>query len=498
MSDTAQNIKSLITENSAAFDYSKPDTAVILAAGHGKRIKSQTSKMLHKVWEVPTVERVYNACRKGLGNSNNILVVGIKAETVISVFGKKEDTIFAHQEVQHGTGHAVQMGVEGIDADRYNGVVYILPGDMGLLDAETMTMFKQAFTDSGADMMVLTGLYEGDPAENAYGRIIRVKDTDAEGRPAGDDAGKVIEIKEHKDILSLGDDENYVLEFNGRRYSYSKQELIENNEFNSGVYAFNYKKLIEQINNLSSDNAQGEIYITDLIYLFNKSGYTVQAVSPEKQYVLMGFNDKAVLKEMNGIARSLVYEQIKKLVEIDDPDDFFIHENVVDQIIEMDKAGKPLEIFIGKGVYIGKDVRINYNLKLRKNVSLDGHIIFGENVEVGENTLVSTFPGQKMTIENNVEILQNNNIKGNTVLGEGSRIESNVNLTGSDEHPLRIGKNVVIRGVSYIYGSTVEDFINIDRSIIEQKKVVNPLGSKPYFVRYYMPMPQGVESVKNL
>ena len=66
------------------------ETAIILAAGHGKRIKSQTSKMLHKIWEKSTVQRVFEACKNGLPKSNSIIVTGIKAEDVIEVIGEQK------------------------------------------------------------------------------------------------------------------------------------------------------------------------------------------------------------------------------------------------------------------------------------------------------------------------------------------------------------------------------------------------------------------------
>ena len=78
-SDSQSEIRKLIKEYSSGVDYNVNETAIILAAGHGKRIKSNTSKMLHTIWNVPTVERVYNACASGLKNVNTILVVGIKA-----------------------------------------------------------------------------------------------------------------------------------------------------------------------------------------------------------------------------------------------------------------------------------------------------------------------------------------------------------------------------------------------------------------------------------
>ena len=243
---------------------SSTEVAIILAAGHGKRIKSQTSKMLHKIWEIPTVERVYNACRLGIENINTVVVVGIKALDVIDVIGKRESNKFAFQEKQNGTGHAVQVGLKEIENDFKDGIVYVLPGDMGLLDDSSMVKFREDFISSGDDMMVLTGIYDGDPFLNSYGRIIRVKSKDNNGTSSGKDEGNVIQIMEFKDILALPDDKPYQVTYRNKTYSYTKKELIETNEFNSGVYAFNYKKLIELINNLSSNNAQNEIYITDL------------------------------------------------------------------------------------------------------------------------------------------------------------------------------------------------------------------------------------------
>lgn len=493
-------IHQLVNELSSSFDYTLNETAVILAAGHGKRIKSHTSKMLHKIWEVPTVERVYNACKKGLGKANMVVVVGIKAENVIEVIGKRENASFALQEEQNGTGHAVQVGIENIDSSKYKGTVFVLPGDMGLFDAETIKMFRDNFNQSSNDMMVLTGLYEGDINENAYGRIVRVKAADKDGNPSGVDEGKVIEIKEYKDILSLPENEPYILKFNGKEYSYTRQELIENIEFNSGVYAFKYDHLIRLINQISSDNAQGEIYITDLIDLFNKDGLSVGAVSPAKQYVLMGFNNKSVLHQMDKVARDLVYEQLKDIIEIADPDDFFIDEDVVEKILEMDKEGTPLDIKIGKGAFIGKGVNLNYNLTLKKNVYLNGNVKLGKNVVVWENAHLSCFPNQTLVVEDNVEILWGDLIKGNIVIGEGSRIESSVNMTGSDEHPLRVGKNVLVKGTSYIFGSIIEDDIHIEHSVLIKKKVdrlVKKDGSiQP--IRFYLPMPAGIDAVEKL
>jgi bifunctional UDP-N-acetylglucosamine pyrophosphorylase/glucosamine-1-phosphate N-acetyltransferase len=495
-----QKLNEIVNELSSEFNYAFKETAIILAAGHGKRIKSQRSKMLHKIWEIPTVERVYNACKNGIENINSIIVVGIKAEDVIRVIGKKENTLFVMQEQQNGTGHAVQVALNRINPAKFNGVIYVLPGDMGLIDKETISMFRREFINSSNDMMVLTGIYKGDPKLNNYGRIIRVKEKDARGKFSYLDFGKVIEIIEYKDILNLNETNPYILKYNGRTYTYTKEELINNNEFNSGVYAFKSNKLFQLINRLTNNNVQKEIYITDLISLFNLNGYPVGAVSPKEQYVLMGFNNKSVLREMEGVARSLAYEKLKDVIEIVDPEDFFIDESVIEEILEMDRRGVPLDIKIGKGVYIAKGAKLNYNLKLKKNVFTSGNIIFGKNVVVRENVHLSCFQDQSLTIGDNVEILQGNILKGNIVIGDESRIESNVNMTGSNEFPLVIGKNVLIKGRSYIFGSIIEDDIQIEHSVLINKKVERKINEDGIIqpVKYFLPEPEGLNSIKNL
>jgi bifunctional UDP-N-acetylglucosamine pyrophosphorylase/glucosamine-1-phosphate N-acetyltransferase len=501
MQDNAkEKINHLIKEYSTDINKKVKETAIILAAGHGKRIKSHKSKMLHRIWGVPTVERVYSACTDAIDKVNIVVVVGIKAEDVIEVIGKRGSTVFAYQESQNGTGHAVQVALDKLNNSFKEGIVYVMPGDMGLIDKETIVMLREEFLKTKSDMLVLTGLFEGNLLQNLYGRIIRVKEFDEAGNQSGNDRRKVIEIMEHKDILALDDNKPYRIKYNGRTYSYTKKELIENNEFNSGVYAFDFKKLSSLINSLSSNNVQNEIYITDMISLFNKKGYSVNAISPDKPYVVMGFNNKSVLKEMEDLARNHVYEKLKDIIEINDPDDFFIHDSVVEDIIKMDKQNIPLDITIGKGVYIGKGVKLNYNLTLDKNVYISGNIHLGQNVEISQNVHLSCFPNQTFIIGNNVQILSGDIVKGNIVIGEGTRIESSVNMTGSDDYPLRIGKRVLIKGTSYVFGSIIEDGIHIEHSVIIKKKVER-LEKKTGIVqpiRFYLPMPEGIDAIEDL
>ncbi len=498
--NNTHSVEELIKEYSDKFDYNKKETAIILAAGHGKRIKSQTSKMLHKIWEKPTVERVYDACVKGLQQSNIIIVVGIKAEDVIKTIGKRESLIYAYQETQNGTGHAVQTALKNIDISKYDGTVYVFPGDMGLIDADTVQFLKDEFLKSNSDMIVLTGIYEGDIQNNYYGRIVRVKDKDAKGNKVSKFKGNVIEILEYKDILNLDDKKKYKVKYRGKEFSYTKKELLENREFNSGVYAFKFKPLSELINKLESNNVQNEIYLTDLIGLFNKQKYSVAAISPKQQYVLMGFNNKSVLKEMDGIARKIAYEKLKDIILIDDPDDFFIDDDVIEDILRMDKLGMPLDIKIGKGVYIGKGVKLNYNLNLMKNVFISGNVNFGKNVIIRENAHLSCFPNQKLRIGDNVEIFWGDVIKGNVTIGDNCSIESGVRITGSDEFPVKIHNNVTIKGVTYIFGSIIDENMFIEHSVLIKKLIQKPsnFSGDKFRVRFYLPDTEGKEAIKDL
>lgn len=487
-----KKIHSLANQFSSKLGTTAKEVAIILAAGHGKRIKSQRSKMLHKIWGVPTVQRVYNACVKGIKKVNTIIVVGIKAEDVIQAVGKRDNTSFAFQEKQNGTGHAVQVALNKIRNKSFDGVVYVLPGDMGLLDEETIKSFRENFIRSDSDMMVLTGIYDGNPMENSYGRIIRVNDKDEFGIPSLD-RGKVIRILENKDIHALPDDQPYKIRYADRTYAYTKEELIENNEFNSGVYAFRYSRLKELVKFLSSNNVQKEIYITDLIELFNVHGYSVQAVSPKEHYAVMGFNNKSVLKEMEAIARKIVYEKLKDVIEIEDPDDFFIHDEVVDSILKMDKKNIPLDISIGSGVYVGSGVKLNYGVELKRDVKIWGNVHFGKKIVIHENAQLSTFPHQTFKIGNNVEIFWGDIIKGNIKIGNNSRIESSVNMTGSDEFPLTIGKKVLIKGTSYLFGTQVGDNVNIEHSVLIKKQVKSDSN-----IGFYLPATLGTENISDL
>jgi bifunctional UDP-N-acetylglucosamine pyrophosphorylase/glucosamine-1-phosphate N-acetyltransferase len=498
-SEQATEIPSALKLLSSKIDSQQHRLAIILAAGHGKRIRSERSKMLHEIWGLPTVTRVARAARSGLDSANQILVVGIKALEVAHALDKDVQRVFVYQQQQNGTGDAVRVALEPLSG-RYEGDIYVFPGDMGLLNSEAIRDFRNDFENNRCDMMVLTADYQGDPKTNYYGRILRVPEKDASGRASADDFGKVIEIKEHKDILALPLDKPYAVKYNGRTYSFSRDQLLEITEFNTGVYAFKSDKLTKHIGELSADNVQGELYITDLIAIFNGHGLTVKAARAQDYSTVLGFNNKSVLKEMEAIARQRVYDRLKDIITIDDQDDFFIADEVIEQILELDRREAPLDIVIGKGAHLGPSIKLAKGVEIKRRAVLQGNVTLAEKVIIHENVMLSTYPGQQMKIGRHSQIFQGDIIKGNVTIGEKCQIESSVNMTGSDEFPIIIGNNVLIKGTSYIFGSVIESGIWIEHSVLKNKyveKTVRKDGTvQP--IRYVLPPPEGLDSIRAL
>lgn len=473
---------------------------IILAAGHGKRIKSDRSKMLHEIWGVPTVVRVSNAASEGLKSTNQIIVVGIKAREVADKVGKMPNRLFVLQKEQKGTGDAARVAISRLLSYRNIHDVYIFPGDMGLITAEVVSNFKHEFEKSGCGMMILTGRFKGDASKNTYGRIIRVPEFDSAGKPTGEDKDKVIEIKEHKDILAIPDGQEYEVVYKERKYRFSKKYLLELAEYNAGVYAVTYSHLIKHIQELTPDNVQGEFYLTDVISLFNRNHINVGAFSVVDDTTVIGFNVKSVLREMESIARRKVWMKLRDIIFIEDEDDFFIADEVVQQILDLDAKHPPLDIEIGKGVYIGKRVTLNRGVTIKSGSTLNGNIVLGEGTSIQENVSLSTYVEQKMLIGNHCTIMRGDMLKGNIRIGDNTSIESSVIITGSDEYPVVIGKNVTIKGTTYIFGSVIEDDLFVEHSVIKCKFVQRTIRNdgKIQSVRWVMPPPQGLDIVTDL
>lgn len=476
---------------------------IVLAAGHGKRIRSATSKMLHEIWGRPTVQRVADAVAKGIDGPNQVIVVGIKGEDVASTLGARNGRIFAYQQnpvlgLPGGTGDAVRVALEHFDADERT--VFVFPGDMGLLTQRVVTQFRLDFEAQDCDMMVLTGIYDGVPESNYYGRIVRVPASDEQGGPTGEDAGCVIAIKEHKDILGLPADGAEKFEYNGRSFRFTRDELLRINEINTLVVAFREPALRRHIEAMDTDNVQGELMLTDLVEIFNRHGLIVRAVPAISEEEILGFNVKSVWRQMESIAAHRSYERLMDIVTIVDEEDFYLDDDVIDHIIALDAETGPLDIVIGKGVQVGSGVQLAPNVHLGDRCRLSGGVTLEQGVHIGPGVELSTYAGQRMVLREAVQVLARSVLKGNLELGAGCRVESGVLMTGSDDHPMRVGANVTIKGTSYLYGCHVDEDVMIEHSVIKCRHIhrVQRRDGTVQPVRYVLPQPEGLDSIAPL
>lgn len=501
----AEPTREALAELSTAVSTEARRVGIVLAAGHGKRIRSDTSKMLHEIWGRPTVVRVANAVESGLEGPDQIIVVGIKAPEVAAQAGARPGRVFAYQEspvlgLPGGTGDAVRVALEHLPEDGPDRGVYIFPGDMGLLGGEVVAQFRHAFEAAGCDMMVLTGIYTGPAEENYYGRIVRVPDVDGQGGPTGDDAGRVIAIVEHRDILSIPAGGSTALTYRGVEYAFSRDELLALPEINTLVVAFRENALRRHILEMSTDNAQGELMLTDLVEIFNRHGLVVQAVPAAREEDILAFNVKSVWRQMEALAMRRAYERLKDIVTVEDEEDFFVADEVIAHIEALDRDSGPLDIIIGKGAQIGPEVRLAPLVHLGARCRLSGNITLGRGVRLGPGVQLSTYPGQNMVLDEGVEVLPRDILKGDLRIGRDSRIESGVIMTGSDDHPMRVGQRVTVKGTSYLYGCSVDDDLLIEHSVIKTGHVQRVTRRDGTYqpIRYVLPPPEGLDSIAPL
>jgi bifunctional UDP-N-acetylglucosamine pyrophosphorylase/glucosamine-1-phosphate N-acetyltransferase len=470
-----------------------PYLGVVLAAGHGKRIKSEIPKMLHEIWGVSTVERVSAAVSEGLRTDNQIVVVGAKADEVAEAMGRRPHTAFAYQREQKGTGHAVQIALKLLGRRRYGGGVLVTPGDVGLLTGETIRQFVGQFRRRKWDMAILTAIYDQDQESNYYGRIVR-----GGGRGRGD--GEILAIVEYKDIVSADPTKTWRFDRRGETYEFRRDQLLENREFNTGIFLFRAAPLRRLIAGLGSDNVQGEIYLTDIVNLFVERGLTVGGYPAREISVCLGFNNKTVLNRMEAIARERVYDRLRDIVTIKDGDRFFLAESVAKDLLRMDRKGKPLDIVIGEDAAVRAGAKLNYRSLIGRGAELSGEIVLGQNVEIGNYASVEAETGQAIRVGDGSSIGRGSIVKGVVSIGKNVLIDPNTEVSGVGDFPVKIGDGVRIGGSSKILGCIIEPDVRIEHSILEKQRIsrVVKRDGRAQPVRFVLPQPEGTDSLEAL
>lgn len=222
---------------------------VVLAAGQGSRMKSSLPKVLHPIGGKPMVQHVLDRARQ-LGDINTHVVIGHGAQQLQEALAGQPIT-FALQAEQLGTGHAVAQAMPGIVG---SGVVLVLYGDVPLTAPATL----KALVDIAATgKLGLLTVELCDPT--GYGRIVR------------NDAGQVVAIVEQKD---------------------ASLEQLTISETNTGIMAVPCEFLSKWLPQLSSENAQGEYYLTDIIAMAAQDSVEVTSIQPESEEEVQGVNNR--------------------------------------------------------------------------------------------------------------------------------------------------------------------------------------------------------------
>ena len=246
-----------------------PTAVVILAAGQGTRMKSDTPKMLHGIGGRTMLEHALYAAH-GVDPQEIVAVVGHQRDKVTRAIAEwvgdqVEGSLphgvgIAHQEEQNGTGHAVQCALDDVTLQEFEGTVLVTTSDVPLLDADTLAaLLEEHNRKPRAAVTVLTSTADN---PHGYGRIIRNSD------------GEVLRIVEEKDAT---DEERKVT------------------EVNSGVYAFDAATLRHALTQLNTDNAQGELYLTDVIGIAREADRSVRGHRLDDAMVVAGVNDRVQL-----------------------------------------------------------------------------------------------------------------------------------------------------------------------------------------------------------
>lgn len=312
---------------------------IVLAAGQGKRMKSENSKVVHKVCGKEMVNCVLSAAKEA-GCSSATVVVGHKKEQVMEAI--KDAAAFVEQKEQLGTGHAVMQAKEQI-AQSDN--VVIVAGDTPLITAETLRSAMEEHLAKGNSATVLTTVLS---CADGYGRIVRTPEGDIE------------RIVEHKD---------------------AKGGELEIKEINSGFYCFKSSELLNALSKLTANNSQGEYYLTDTLEILRNANNKVGAYIVEDSREVMGVNDKSQL----AVAESIMRERINQKhmlngVTIINPKNTYIDADVC---IGADTVVYPGTILEGK-TEIGRNVLVGANCRL-----VDAKIADG--VDIQSSTIISSF-----------------------------------------------------------------------------------------------------------
>ena len=389
--------------------------SIILAAGKGTRMKSDTPKVLHTIFDKTLVGYVIDAVNNTGLADENFVIVGHQAERVEEYINKNYDNAkCVLQSPQLGTGHAVSMALPYLKD--FDGEVIILCGDTPLITSETIKEFVEYHRENKSDLTVMSAIFEN---PTNYGRIIRNQD---------DSLNSIVEEKD----------------------ATPEQKAVK--EINAGIYCINWAKIKPAFNELTSNNAQGEYYLTDIIKWGNEKNLSVNAYTLKNNEEIFGINSKTHLAEATKMLNNkIVQKHLDNGVQIIDPATTWISPETE---IGADTVIYPSCYINGKNK-IGKHCKIGPFAHLRGDVVLEDYVKIGNFVEVKKTTIKSHTNACHLTYLGDSEIGSNVNIGAGTITANYNPLTKVKSKTIIKDN-VKIGSNSVL-----VAPVTIEEGANV-------------------------------------
>ena len=398
--------------------------AVILAAGKGTRMKSQTTpKVLHEIMGKTLLGYVIDNVKNI--TDEQFVIVGHHAEEVEKfVKDNYENAKTVLQSPQLGTGHAVSMVCPNLE--NYDGLVLILCGDTPLIKEETLNKFIEFHNSNNSDLTVMSTIFDN---PTNYGRIIREADNSLKC------------IVEEKDATA-------------------EQKAVK--EVNAGIYCLNWGKIKDAFSQLKTNNAQGEYYLTDIISWGKAQNLSVNAYILEDSDEIYGINSRSNLATASKIMNKRHIEKLMaEGVTVVDPDSTWISE---DTQIGQDTIIYPFTYIEGKNI-IGKSCKIGPCAHLRGGVEVCDNVKVGNFVEVKKSKISSNTNVGHLAYIGDSELGQRVNIGAGTITANYDPISKTKSKTVLKDD-VKIGSNTVL-----VAPVTVEQGANIGAGSVITKNI---------------------------
>ncbi|HLS03793.1 MAG TPA: bifunctional UDP-N-acetylglucosamine diphosphorylase/glucosamine-1-phosphate N-acetyltransferase GlmU [Actinomycetales bacterium] len=403
---------------------------IVLAAGEGTRMRSAVPKVLHQIAGKSLLGHALVAAAE-VEPARLAVVVRHQRDLVAEhVAELGYDALIADQDEIPGTGRAVQCALSALDAagmaqlahdgapdqplapdaGQLSGPVVVTSGDVPLLDGATLVELVNTHQESGASVTILSASIDD---ATGYGRIVRESGT-----------AEVSAIAEEKDAT---------------------EEQRKITEFNAGVYVFDAGVLRGALSRITTDNAQGEMYLTDVVSIVKGDGGSVRAVQTDDPWLVEGVNDRVQLAALGAeLNRRILEEHMRAGVTIVDPATTWIDSEVLlsQDVTILPNTHLAGNTVVGQGATIGPDTSL-------------------KNITVGPESTVIRTHGTDSVIGAGSDVGPFAYLRPGTVLGERGKIGSFVETKNAE-----IGDGTKVPHLSYVGDADIGEETNIGAGTI--------------------------------